>query len=115
MTAIMRANNRTPGTGVTFTSDNTTTGVLAFSQYAGAALFVVSTSTGSPVTLTFGARATGTGSAFYIMHDSANAPITLTVQAGRCYALPDDLFAVPFVMATTAGGATVNCVFTVKG
>lgn len=105
----------TSGTSdIVFTDSESTTGSFAYAIHGGALLYVSATSTGAAVTLTFGSRPEK-GGAFFVAADSSNAPVTLDVEPGRCYQLPDEVFAAPMVSATTPAGATVTCKVAVKG
>lgn len=100
---------------VTITDSESTTGPVGFGTFAGGLVYVVSTSTGSAITVSWrGKHATNSPS--YRLADSANSPITTTIQAGRCYEIPQELFGACQIsaVAETAGqSATVR--FTTKG
>lgn len=113
MQHIARASDKSR-VNVVFTSDAATTGGFAFALFAGALIEVDATSTGNAVTLTFGARPQSSSTEFVVAADDSNSPITLTVQPGRCYALPDALFAASYVAATTGAG-TATCTVFLKG
>jgi hypothetical protein len=114
MQHIARFNDRTD-TSVVFTATQASTGGFQFAMHSGAMLQVTATSTGSPVVLTFGTRPNAASTQFFTAADSSNAPVTLTVQADRCYAVPDAVFAATYVTATAAAGATVTCNVYLKG
>jgi len=114
MQSIARFNDKT-SIDVTFTDDATTTGGFQYAMHAGALLLVRSTSTGGAVEITFLARPTSSSSEFFVAGDSSNAPVTLTVEPGRCYQVPDVLFAAPYVAAQAATGATVTVSVFMKG
>lgn len=114
MQTIARFNDKTT-VDVTFTETAASTGGFVTSLHAGAILFVRSTSTAGAIVLTFGARPSPSSTEFFVAADSSNQPITLTVQPGRCYALPDELFAATYVSASTAAGQTATCSIFLKG
>ena len=107
MRSIIRYNDATTQ-NVVFTNSAATTGGFAMNVFAGAMLLVSATSTGSAITLTFLTKNRPEDADAFTVADSSNAPVTLAVQPGRAYALPDQLFAANYVMATTASG-TVTC------
>ena len=100
---------------VVFTNSTATTQGFAYALASGGLMYVVSTSTGAAETLTFHSRPSK-DAPFYASHDASNAPVTLTVEAGKCYQVPDEVFAAPFVAATCGTlGATVTCKVATKG
>lgn len=107
MNNMVRYNDGT-SQDVVFTNDPATTGGFNLAIFSGAMLLVSATSTGSPVTVTFLAKVSEQSGGAHTVADSSNNPVTLSLQAGRAYALPDDLFAAAYVMAVTASG-TVTC------
>ena len=101
---------------VVFTNAQSTTGGFVMAVHSGALLRISETSSGGAITLQFGARPSKESAEYYIVCDSANTPLTLTVEPGRCYALPEELFATRYATATTsAAGATVTCYIDLKG
>lgn len=99
----------------TVTSDENATATVGFGTFAGGLMYVISTSTGSAITISWRARFSGS-SAIYKLCDSTNTPITTVIQAGRCVELPQELFGAMQVLAVadTAGQSAVVRV-TVKG
>lgn len=114
MSTITRSSNKT-SVGVVFTDSAATTGGFAYALYAGAMLSVSATSSGGAVTLTFGSRLSSDGGTLFAAMDDSGSAVTMTVEPGKCYPLPDALFAAIYVTATAASGATVTCTVTLKG
>jgi hypothetical protein len=77
--------------------------------HAGGMLYVTS----GTATLTFHAKTDDDSATAYALY-ADGAAVTLAVQANRCYALPDSLFAAGYVMATASTGTVVASV-TLKG
>jgi hypothetical protein len=100
---------------VVFTNSASTTGGFGYALHSGGLMYVAATSTGAAVTLTFGSRSVKDGP-YFVAHDSSNNPVTLTVEPGKCYQVPDEVFAAPFVSATCNGlGETVTVKVALKG
>jgi len=114
MQSIARFNDKT-SIDVTFTDDAATTGGFQYAMHAGALLLVRSTSTAGPVEITFLARPSSSSADYFVAGDTTNNAVTLNVQPGRCYPLPDELFAAPYVGALAASGATVTVSVFMKG
>ena len=109
MQSIVRFNDAT-SQNVVFTNSTSTTGGFATAVHSGAMLLVSATSSGGAVTLTFRTKPTESSADIFTACDASNAPVTRAVQPGRAYAVPDELFAAAYVMATTANaGETVTC------
>lgn len=86
------------------------TGGFGMATAAGAMLLVSATNDAASKVITFRTRVTENAASSFVVASSSNAPVTLTVQPGRAYPLPDELFACPYVLATTAAsGQTVTC------
>ena len=108
--------NHTDVSDVVFTDSVSTTGGFSIAVFSGAILLVSATSTGLPVTLTFIGKETLESADSFVCADSTNNIVTMNVQAGRCYQVPDELFAVGYVMATCGSvGETVTCRVQTKG
>lgn len=107
MRSITRHNDATTQ-NIVFTSSAATTGGFALNVFSGAMLLVAATSTEGAITLTFLTKNKPEDADAFTVASSSNAPVTLAVQPGRAYALPDELFAANYVLATTASG-TVTC------
>lgn len=112
MQSIVRFNDGT-SQSVVFTDSASTTGGFNLAVFSGATLLVSATSTGDPVTLTFVTKGKADDADSFVVSSSTNAPVTLEIQPGRAYALPDELFACAYVMATTDAG-TATCKVVVK-
>ncbi len=95
---------------VTFTASDSTTGGFNLAVYAGGMILVTS----GTATLTWKVKENAGSATSYTVADSSNAVITQSVQAGRAYALPDQLFSSAYVTATTGSG-TVTVRVIVKG
>jgi hypothetical protein len=82
---------------------------------AGGILHCDSTSTGSPITVSWYAQYSATSSP-YKLSDAANATVTTVIAAGNCYEMPASLFgaAQVRVVAETAGQSAV-VFFSLKG
>lgn len=113
MSQITRFNDLTTA-DVVFTDSQSTTGGFNLAVYGSGLIMVTATSTGSAVTVTFGAR-TGLGQpTFFTAANSSNSPVTLAMAPGRCYAIPSELLGAAYVTGTAASGATVTCTVHVK-
>ena len=74
---------------------------------SGGGLFVVEAAAGGCTSLAWGVVATAEGTPMQMM--SGTTPSSTTIAVGNAYALPDELFAAPFiVIATNAGTATIR-------
>ncbi len=101
---------------VVFTDSTSTSGGFVMSSCSGALLLVDSVVNGPTVTLNFHARASSDSPTAYTVASATNTAIAVVVQSGRCYALPDALFAAGYVQATTGtAGQTVSCFVQMKG
>lgn len=100
---------------ITVTSDAATTSQVPLGPSAGGMLHCVSTSTGSPITVSWHAQPAADGSTFKL-HDSTNTVITNVIAPGNCYEMPSALFgaAIVRVVAETAGQSAVVS-FSLKG
>lgn len=103
MLQIARAANKTSAPLV-FTDDIDTTAGFSMELYAGAVLFVGDCSNDGTIDLTFGAKLGSSDLTVFTLADRTNEPIVFTVEGGRCYALPDELFACGWVMPITNTG-----------
>lgn len=91
---------------------------FVLAQHGGAILMVnqLTSGAGSTSTLKFHIKRSTDAAETFEVADSANAVVTLTIQAGRCYQLPDELFAASYVTATTGtAGHTARCFIQMKG
>ena len=113
MEQISRFSSQRPD--LTFTDNTGTTDSFDMSMYSGGLLYVDSTSTGAAVALTFHAKPDFDAAGVFVLYDGAGSAVQLTVQGGRCYQLPDSLFAASTVVVTAASGATVNASINLKG
>lgn len=67
---------------------------IAMGERAGGLIHIVSLSSGSTAVIKFySIPDTAAASTSYILRDKDNADIAITVEAGKCYPLPDELFA----------------------
>lgn len=100
---------------VVFTNSASATGGFGLAMHSGGMLLVSATSSGSAITLTFRAKLREQDATSFVVCNSSNTPVTMAVQPGRCYPIPDELFAAAHVIATTANtGETVTCRIAVK-
>lgn len=112
---IVRFNDG-PTKNVVFTTSNSTTGGFNLAVFSGALVMVDSVDdvAGGVATLTWKCKEREGASSVYSVAGSDDVILTTEVQSGRAYALPDELFAAGYVMATTAAGQ-VTCRVIVKG
>jgi hypothetical protein len=108
-TEIIRQHS-VPSQDVTFTSSDSTTGGFNLAVYAGGMIHVTSGS----ATLTWKVKELAGFPTVFTVADSSDTAVTQTVQAGRAYALPDQLYGASYVLATTDSG-TITCRVIVKG
>lgn len=113
MEQISRFRSQRPA--LTFTDSVVTSSPFDMAMYSGGLLYVDSTSTGAGVVLSFNAKPDFDAAGSFVVHDKAGAAVTITVQGGRCYPLPEELFAAGTVVITTAAGATVSGSIDLKG
>lgn len=111
-TEIVRFNDG-PTKTVVFTNADNTTGGFNLAVYSGAIVMVDSVA-GGATTLTWKCKEREGASSVYAAADGSDSALTTTIQAGRAYAVPDELFAAGYVLATTNAG-TASCRVIVKG
>lgn len=100
---------------LTLTDDAATTAVFDMSMYSGGLLHVTAASDGAAHMVYFCVKSESEGASSTV-YDAANSIVAMTVEAGRCYQLPDQLFAAPFVgIYTTTAGQTLTVNIDLKG
>lgn len=100
---------------INVTSDPATTGVVPLGTSAGGLLHCASTSTGSPITVSWYAQYASDAPTFKL-YDATNVVVTNVLAPGNCYEMPSALFgaALVRVVAETAGQSAVVS-FSLKG
>lgn len=100
---------------VAVTSDPATTGPVVLGTSAGGMLHCVSTSTSSPITVSWYAQYAADSPTFKL-YDSTNVVVTNVIAPGNCYEIPSALFGAAQirVVAETAGQSAV-VFFSLKG
>lgn len=100
---------------VTFTNSVSTTAAIPIANAAGGLLMVAACSNNGTLTIQWYAMADESIPENYMVADATNALVTQVVQAGRCYALPDELFAARVVKAVVSTNSTVTARLSLKG
>lgn len=111
--SITRLATPVPGT-LTLTNSVSTTGKFAMGNKAGGMLHCVSTATNAAVTVQFHNSPEPATTDTYLLCDSADAAISITMSPGRCYALPDALFAGGIVRPVLTSNTTAVCYIATK-
>lgn len=91
------------------TNSQNTSATFSMSGKAGALLHCLSTSTNAAVTVQFYSIPDERTNSAFALCDISNNLVSLTIQANRCYALPDDLFAAMKIQIVITSNATAEC------
>lgn len=93
---------------ITLTDSVNTTQGFSLNIAAGGMLLVDSKSAAGDVTIYYYVKGDERFPESYLLVDSSGAPVSQTItDAGRCFALPDELFAARFVMPIVSSGTVV--------
>lgn len=98
---------------VVFASTDAGTQGFNLAIFSGAIIMVESLA-GGATTLTWKCKSHPGDSTVFAAADATNTPLQTSIAAGRAYAVPDELFAANYVLATTDAG-TATCRVIVKG